>query len=107
MNTAASGDGSPCPAPKQMTPGVLQEPPDDALDGDVLREPGDPRPQTAHSTNYQRDRHAGLRRRVQRFDHIGIDQRIQLCPNSGGAARLCMRDLGGDEFEQLCPDPVG
>ena len=57
---------------------VLEEAAEDRAHADVLREARHARPQRAGAAHDQVDLHAGLRRRVQRADHVLLDQRVHL-----------------------------
>ena len=59
-------------------PRVLEEAPDDRDDADVLADALDARPQAADAADVEVDRHAGLRRAVQRADAAPVDERVHL-----------------------------
>ena len=50
---------------------------------------------------------AGLRGAIKGFDHAGIDERVELCPNRCRPASFGVGYLGLDQLDQLRPDPVG
>jgi hypothetical protein len=53
---------------------MLEKPPDDALDVDVLGEVGNAGPQAANAAHDEIDFDASLARLVQRVDDLGVDQ---------------------------------
>lgn len=57
---------------------VLKEAANDRAHMDVVRNPGNPRTQTAHAAHHQIDAHAGLAGLVQRADDLRIGQRVEL-----------------------------
>ena len=61
-----------------VDPGVLEEPADDRSHPDGLRQPRDAGAETADATRDEVDRHAALRRRIQRLDHARVDERVHL-----------------------------
>ena len=81
MNTSASRDGSVWPLPKQMIRACSRKRPT-MLDPDVLRQAGDARPQAADAADHEVDADTGPRAFVQLIDDRGIDQRVQLDPDS-------------------------
>ena len=77
---------------------VLEEPPDDADHADTVGQPLDLRPQAADPAHDQVDLHAGLRRAVERLDHLRVHQRVHLHddarrPPGRGVLRLALHQL--------------
>src|SRR5438270_5630944 len=83
---------------------MLQEATDAALDGVVFGKAFDPGAQAAHSSDYQGNRDAGLRRPIERVDHVDVGECIELCPNRGRLSGLRMFYLRSDQLKELCFD---
>ena len=78
-------------------PRMFQEAADDALDGDVLGQAGNARPQAADAADHQVDIHARLTGFVELVDDLGVDQRVHLGPDRALASGLRVRDLIVDQ----------
>ncbi len=64
-----------------VDPAMLQEPPDDRLDPDVLRQARHAGPEAADAAHHAFDHDAGLAGIVERVDDLGVDQRVALDPD--------------------------
>src|SRR5439155_1818282 len=86
--------------PEEEDAVVLEKPADDGEDPDVLRQPLRARPQAADSANLEVDLRSRLRGRVERFDDLGVDQRVHLDKDARLLARagaLCLLADQGQE----------
>src|SRR5258708_34217821 len=73
---------------------VLEEAADDRTHPDPLRESWDAGPQRAHAPDDELDLSAGLRRRVERVDDVGIDEVVDLDGDAAARLRLALDELG-------------
>ena len=80
---------------------VLQEPPDDRLDADILRQPGHARPQAADAADHRHDLHAGAGRLIQRVDQFHVGQAVHLQPDGRRLALAGEGDFLVDQRQQL------
>src|SRR5262249_3761647 len=72
---------------------VLEEAADDRPDADPLREARNAWAETAHAAHDEVDLGAGLRRVVQRVDHLGIDEAVELQRDPTVGCRLTTNQL--------------
>src|SRR5215472_14115947 len=89
MNTVASGDGSPCPAPKQTILACSRNRPIMLFTVMFSESPATPG-RSEHMPRMISD----------------IDERVELSPDRRRSTRLGVRNLGLDQLEQSRPDPV-
>src|SRR5690606_30372700 len=87
--------------PKAENAAMLKKTSDDRFGPDVLRQPGNARPQAADSTDDEVDLNAGLAGPIERIDDARIDQRVHLHPDLGRPAGPGMLDLGVDPPHDL------
>ena len=79
---------------------VLEEPPDDRFDADVLRHARHAGPQAANAAHHQIDFHALVGGAIERVDDLGMHQRVELGPDGAVAAGLGVGDLVFDQLQQ-------
>src|SRR4029079_6552154 len=80
---------------------VLEEPPDDRLDVDVVAHPGNAGPQAADAADDEVDFHSGCAGLVELLDDDRVDQRVHLRPYARRLARLGTGDLRIDQPDEL------
>ncbi len=79
---------------------VFEKPPDDRLDRDVVRKPGNAGSQAADAAHHQADLDPGRAGVVEPVDQLRIGQRIELGPDRRGLALARAGDLAIDAFVQ-------
>ena len=82
-------------------PRVLEKAPDDAAHANVLAHARDAGTQHAHAAHEQIDRHAGLRRAVERAHDVAFGDRVDLRANAARAAGARVLGFAVDPRDQL------
>ena len=72
---------------------MLEEPANDRAHPDSLRKPGHSGAERAHAADDEVDLRAGLRRRVERVDDVGVDQVVDLDCDAAARLRLPVDEL--------------
>ena len=86
---------------------MLEIPADDGPDADVVGHADHAGAQTAHASHDEIDVDPGLRRRVERLDHVGVDEAVDLHAHTPRAGSLGVRlDLVEDELFHAGPQRV-
>ena len=79
---------------------MLEEAADDADHADAIAHAGDARAQAADAAHDEIDLHAGLRRAIERIDHLGIDERVHLRDDARRPARARVLGFALDQLEE-------
>src|SRR6184192_1499538 len=76
---------------------VLEKAPENADDANPVREPRHPGAQTADAPNHEIDLHSRLGGAIQRADHVGVRQAVELGTDATTASRAGVLRLTVDE----------
>src|SRR5690242_9995406 len=79
---------------------MLEEPADDTRDPDAITDAGELRSETADPAYDEIDFDAGLRRAIQRVDHLCVDERIHLPDNAPAPTRRGVLGLTHDQLDE-------